>query len=1028
MPDTCGDELSLCALLPSAVLQGRALLPSPHAFVATSLGSVIRLAGACAAELRSDGSQVLWSAAAEARPRLRPRLLCCCALSPCERYLAVGEELGARGESSQVLVFDRAGRAGGAGAGAVAHAALRGHAHGVRFLAWLAQGAWIASVGEMEAGSDHQLILWSWPQGERLVTSTCMRGVADLAAAPEAPTFVALGATAVRRWSWAPSKAAEGSRPPAAESCREAQVQLTSRALQLGEIIEVARCGSGGAKRHLDRFVAAAWDVATRLYLVSRAGLLCRLVDDEVAVCAELGYSVASMRWVEQLSSATPASGFLLCTVTSGAVQVVDVNTLRAVLSLPLPLPSVTAGPDPGPSHHVAAVSCPADGESMWVLCADGTLARMRGWSEATDWTLPAALPGLRDAHAPVGGDLQASTKMVTITDRALQLWTTSLDGGLRLEASVEPQSSRAMGDLTALACSEWLVACGRRRGDIQLLSLPALLPLEAAPAKHMSDVLGLAFGPWKPCSGAPLLLASCSRDRCAMLFRIDLRRGAVGVEASLITLLLRLPLQSAAIQGIALRSAAALPLSAAAAVEHGVVATGAPGAVLAFCTADQQLVMLELELGPWTATVRSSSKQVATGASWVGVVAHPTAPVFYAACSDRRFLRLEIGPGRRQQQARAVSHEAVLAAPLRLSADGRLLAVGLGAAAARPRSGVGVLLLDAGTLAPLARLLGHAESPTGFAFMPGDAAALVSCWSDGTMLQWKVAASADELRRRREGSPRQRQASSSRSLRTHASREAAAFTPCASAGDVPAALQAPDGAEAGDGPVPENLLEKLLASSPRPPRWAERQSAEVERSASMRGDVGDFEGGAEATTAAGGLASSASLSCLSDLSCISRSLADAAVPSPASATRLLGKWARFSKVGNTVRSASELQEVSDETEPPPSTTATARSAAPCGVAAVVRALSAATAPSFAPSASSPRLPPKPHHPPPTEQEPTHEPVRAAQPPSAFELARAKFGAVATPCRSRRLNHVEPPRGTVVDGSSTASLRRNVER
>merc|ERR1740117_2783216 len=110
------------------------------------------------------------------------------------------------------------------------------------------------------------------------------------------------------------------------------------------------------------------------------------------------------------------------------------------------------------------------------MLFANQSMARWRGTAqEEPDWTLDGPLHGFRNAHSVPGCCVP---QVLTSTDRSLQLWTSTLDG-LRLEHQVETSGQQRSGDLTALACAPWIVACGHRTGEISLLSLPSFLPLD---------------------------------------------------------------------------------------------------------------------------------------------------------------------------------------------------------------------------------------------------------------------------------------------------------------------------------------------------------------------------------------------------------------------------------------------------------------------------------------------------------------------------------------------------------------------
>jgi len=205
-----------------------------------------------------------------------------------------------------------------------------------------------------------------------------------------------------------------------------------------------------------------------------------------------------------------------------------------------------------------------------------------------------------------------------------------------------------------------------------------------------------------------------------------------------------------------------------------------------------------------------------------------------YAACADRRVLQL--GPqGQITQQLRLGSAHCELQAPLRLSMDGRLLTVGL----TGPDMGVG-LMETLPVLRPVARLVGHAEASQGIAFLGNT---VLSCSLDGAMLLWRSPASED-LDGRNFKTPR-----------------------------PPKLPQNADG-----------ILRRLLASSPKPPRWASTR------------DVRDGPGFAEK-------AESENMKWIvSNAASTSNGVWDEEGE--------IGKWGRISKVGAQVRSASDLHQL----------------------------------------------------------------------------------------------------------------------
>jgi len=93
---------------------------------------------------------------------------------------------------------------------------------------------------------------------------------------------------------------------------------------------------------------------------------------------------------------------------------------------------------------------------------------------------------------------------------------------------------------------------------------------------------------------------------------------------------------------------------------------------------------------------------------------------------------------GRTTQSLRVGGSEVEFVAPLRMSEDGKLLAValsGMAYASIEP----GILLIDiTKSLRPLARFTGHHELANGFAFLGNEH--ILGCWADGAMLAWHAA------------------------------------------------------------------------------------------------------------------------------------------------------------------------------------------------------------------------------------------------------------------------------------------------
>jgi len=473
---------------------------------------------------------------------------------------------------------------------------------------------------------------------------------------------------------------------------------------------------------------------------------------------------------------------------------------------------------------------------------------------------------------------------------------------------------------------------------------------LDAVPARHTSDVLCLSFGPWRAGSGAPILLASGSRDRSVMLFRIDVRRGKVGVEASLVTMLLQIPGHVGAIHSVSVLSCPASavgngdsicgpgskesfsPITGVHGkppVAPGITRSSSNGGLgitgtvqLAVCTVEGKLVLRDVELslgGSSTVFVRRAQKQVARGSRWVDLCTHPVAScVLYAACSDRRIIQFDTSSNFRvrQQVKLAGGLDSELSGPLCISGDGQFLAVSLAPAAAKQQArqnssgstatasplrgcapgpvmapssagaGTGVLLMSADDLQPLARFAGHVESPCGVAFVAGEPQKVFGCWPDGSMFMW------NNTNGKKEGATAIRCASK-QSTDDHITWIA---TPQRRRPPKPqvggfAGVDASPSAR-----CPESLLEKLLASSPKPPRWAQDIATSTSRmSSGINEDSMHF--GLDAAFGTSLSVGSVLDDC--DLPTTARESKQPCTP--------LGKWSRGSMVGAQVQSTSDL-------------------------------------------------------------------------------------------------------------------------
>eukprot|EP00931_Biecheleriopsis_adriatica_P061334 TRINITY_DN36882_c0_g1_i1.p1 TRINITY_DN36882_c0_g1~~TRINITY_DN36882_c0_g1_i1.p1 ORF type:complete len:1198 (+),score=218.59 TRINITY_DN36882_c0_g1_i1:81-3674(+) len=707
------------SLAPSLSLQPQAVA-SRRCFAAGPSSSLLSISGGCILQSQKCPSRVTQ----ELRVGPRPRPLTCLAVSTCGNLMAVGESCGG-GRPGQILILS-------SDAAEEMTTIAVGPRRIVRHICWAAKGDLLAAIVESEtdqvAGGDQQLMVWHWRDGERLAASACGRGTQDLAGSPdsEAMFLLTVGPCGAKIWSLLKPQELRATSPGRARSSSVGcvtslplrlvgrNVPLTSGALARGNAVG----GAAGRRRPPeDALVAAVWGTERSYFLATRQGGLGSGQFSELSQIAatwrQMGRKAYALAWARRVCGRERGShGLLACALAGGVIEVLDASDMVTLFSL---MPS-----GGGPSDAIG-LSCSFDGEGLWALYSDKSLAHWAsdGEKPETDWSMAPATGDLREAHALPG----MRQKVISSSAGKVQLWTAMEGSMLRLEAQTEPAAPKS-GDITAVAVSPWIVATGHAGGEVRLLAaLHNLQLLEPMPTRHAGEVLALSFGHWKPASLRQLLLVSVSRDRSAMVFSIDLRHGAPALQSSCATLLLHLQQHSSAVQRAALLVASSLG------------ANGKEVFRLAVCTADQQLVLREIEHGESSSTVRKSTRtQAPRAARWVGICAHYGRSVFFAACNDRRLMQLDQG-GRLQQEMRlAGTSAAELAGPLRLSADGRILAVGLGGAA-------GVLLVDVEIgLQPLARLAaGQAEPPSGIALLPGIVTSAVACWQDGTILSWEA-------------------------------------------------------------------------------------------------------------------------------------------------------------------------------------------------------------------------------------------------------------------------------------------------
>lgn len=783
------DAPLLRALPPAAAVRPQGVA-SRHAIAALPNGAVACASGGTVVEVGGFGPQAV-------RCTGRSRAIACVALSPCSRFLAAGEAAGS-GRSPQVLVFDRESDDG--------PRLLKGHGQGVRLVAWCPQGFYFVSVGDVETdGGDHLIHLWSWPEGERLHSVTSSRSVVDFAFAPDAFAFVTLSSASAKQWSITQPdvRGATGGTSLA---------QLSGKSLAV-ELPGITHARDGRRRSNEDSFVSATWGANMVLYLATKRGLLC-VMRHEHFDWMDVGQRVNAIVWSEQLCNAKPSAGVLVCALTAGTVQAFDAESLQLLASF-----SAALG-----APEAIGVSCDIGGGALWALRADCSFARWQTFGGDPDFALPGPLHGIREAQ---GVPDAVDPQIVTSTDRAVQLWaSTSQD--FQLIARAEPGTQRTP-EITALACSAYAVATGHRGGEINLLALPSLALLEFSPERHSGDVLALCFFAMQGL-GAPLLLASASRDRSVMLFRLDLCSGNTSTDVSKAYHVMTLPGHSAAVQSVA--------------IARGVEVSDVR---LAACTADKQLVIRDVEVGQNNVSVRRTFKQACRGTRFVGLCAHPTRPKFFAVSGDRRVLQLDAA-GKVRHAVRLGSDNGELVGPLRISSDGRILAVGFVAAPPSAEQSSGMLLLEASCegVRAVARLAGHSDPASGIAFFGGSRLVL-GCWQDGSMLVWQPPADVSAAG----GSRPTALAVTAASPRPRSKVRA----------PVEAVVQRP-GSPAARERSPDAMFERMMASSPKPPKWAEQTSD----CCIVEDDEPDVSRGT-----------------------------------------LLGKWARGSAVGAQVRSASDL-------------------------------------------------------------------------------------------------------------------------
>lgn len=921
-------------LAPSFTLQPQAIA-SRHCFAAAATGTLLSISGGSLFESTESHQQI------QLGPRPRP--LTCMAGSPCGRWWAIGESCFG-GRSGQVIVMSSESKD-------VVSTMSLGVRRCARYLCWAAQGELVAAIVEFESehstSAEQQLMVWSWPSGERLATSTCGRGTQDIAGSPDEAVLLTVGPYGAKVWTLVRShdsitgRAAGGIKL----SCGGGllPLRLLGRSLPIGPVgpTALAACSrlvgtaTAGRRRPAeDSLVAVAFGVESALFLATKHGGLgvtfCESTS-KAPLWRDLGKRIAALRWARRLLGAAPPGGVLACALAGGIVDVLAASSMTTVFKL-------DAGSSTRPDAVGVATNPLMDG--LWVLYSDRSLSFFSD-SAAAAWTLPGAVCDLRGSYTLPGNIL---TRVVSYSSWSVQLWTRPLHGDLRLEVQTEPAAAQGC-ELTALAVSPWVVACGHANGEVRLLAaLHGLGELGLMPSKHAAEVLGLSFGHWKPASLRPVLLASVSQDRSALVFSIELQQSSTGIESSRASLLLHLQHHSSPVQHVALLTA---PSSSP---------MGSEIFRVVVCTSDQ-LIWREAESTESLASVHKCARQqAARGSRWVGVCNDAARGCFYAACSNRRVVQLDQA-GRRTEEVVIGGSNVEIVGPIQLSNDGRFLAAILKGAA-------GVLLFAVGgCLQPLARLAaGQADPPRGVSFLPGDQ--MIACWTNGTLLGWKA---PDTQIARAAGSHEQVQAVQGEAVRRAISPREAGVGVIARATKLrPASGSPPRGRRSARGPLrssssalaprkpiplsargavtsqqgqhwpktsrpslgeermrkdpiksniqaqaqatqsvrekdsrakrlPEGLreLRRLLASSPSPPRWAEAEAsaeASIEKSSLLCGDSEKEEPGPKEPKPK--------------------------PPNPqVTQPTELGKWARGSLVGAQVRSASDLHRVGPRDE-----------------------------------------------------------------------------------------------------------------
>eukprot|EP00438_Fugacium_kawagutii_P011207 Skav213773 [mRNA] locus=scaffold3228:76714:78438:+ [translate_table: standard] len=126
----------------------------------------------------------------------RPRPLTCLANSPCGKWWAMGESCFS-GRSGQVIIMSSEKE--------VAASLPVGVRRTARHVCWAANGELVAAIVEFESeqvvAAEQQLMVWSWPSGERLASSSCGRGTQDVAGSPDGALLLTVGPSGAKLWT-----------------------------------------------------------------------------------------------------------------------------------------------------------------------------------------------------------------------------------------------------------------------------------------------------------------------------------------------------------------------------------------------------------------------------------------------------------------------------------------------------------------------------------------------------------------------------------------------------------------------------------------------------------------------------------------------------------------------------------------------------------------------------------------------------------------------------------------------------------